>query len=285
MQLNWLFFLEQGVIFSLVITSSVLVIFVAAEMCWPRRQTVQSLSWRWGNNFSLSLLTWYVSHLVNLVLLLALARWTDVIQFGVFHHFEGPAWLPPLVLLVGVQFLAYCSHILFHHVPALWPLHAVHHADVDVDVSTSYRHHPLEPLVFMPLSTPLVVLLGVSPEGVLGYKMVNIFLTVFSHSNVRLPARVDNVLRKFIVTPDFHRVHHSSDCVYTNSNYGSIVPWFDYLFGTARHREYTEHETFELGLEYNRSHASQRLDRLLLAPVQRRHRVDSAPTKTDERGP
>ena len=270
MQLNWLFFLDPGTHAAIIITAAALTLAIAAEMYRPRRELSAPLGWRWGHNLTLAVLTWYVSHVASLAFILFLARWTQIHQFGLFHDYQGSLWLPLLVMLLVTQFISYVTHLLFHHVPWLWAVHAVHHSDVDVDVSTSFRHHPFEPLVFLPLLTPIVLLLGVPPAAVLGYKIVDIFLTIFSHSNVRLPRGLESTLSRFIVTPDFHRVHHSSESQFTNSNYGNIVPWFDYLFGTARKRDFDSHERFELGLEYARDRRSGRLDRLLLAPFSRR---------------
>jgi len=176
-------------------------------------------------------------------------------------------WLPLATLIVVSQFLSYITHVIFHRYPILWRLHEIHHSDVDIDVSTSYRHHPLEPLVFMPLITPLILLLGVSGQTALTYQSIVIAMTVFAHSNLRLPEAIERWLCKIVVTPDFHRLHHSSDKRFTNSNYGGFVPWFDYLFGTASHKPFEEHETMELGLEYHREPRDSRVDRLLLAPV------------------
>jgi len=141
---------------------------------------------------------------------------------------------------------------------------------VDVDVSTSYRHHPLEPLVFLPIVSPLIILLGIGVGATLAFAVIRISLTIFSHSNISVPESVDRVLNTVIVTPDYHRVHHSRELPYTNSNYGSIVPWFDYLFGTARVREFDSHGEFDLGLDQGRSREDNRVDRMIFRLVRPR---------------
>ena len=176
-----------------------------------------------------------------------------------------------LALLLVAQFASYCVHVAFHRFAWLWPIHAVHHTDIDVDVSTSYRHHPLEPLVSLPLLVPALLLLGVTVEVAMVYKLFEVTVSLFSHGNVRLPEALDRQLRRFVVTPDFHRLHHCSRQHHTDSNYGSVVPWFDYLFGTASTCPYDEQASMELGLEYLRAGRDSRLDRLLVIPFRWRH--------------
>ena len=262
--MNWLFFIDQAALIAAIIAGASLTITIAAEMLWPRRSPSAPVAWRWGNNLGLA----------NVVLILLLADWTTVHRLGLFHQFSSGFWLPLLTLFVTLQFITYLTHIAFHRIPWLWRLHAIHHSDVDVDISTNLRHHPLEPLVFMPVLLTVVTLLGVSFEVALTYQIIGIFLNTFAHTNVRLPPKLDRILNKVLVTPDFHRVHHSSERTYTNSNYGNIVPWFDYLFGTAKSRRFEEHESFELGLEYGRDGASNRVDRMLMAPLRRQGSTD-----------
>jgi len=260
---DWLFFLNNMTLISLVITLLVLTLAVWGETFWPRRKLQMPLTWRWGNNLGLAVITWYVSSLASYVILLDVARWTEEQQIGLFYRIEVNTGVQVAALMVISQFLNYWTHVAFHRVPMLWRLHALHHSDVDVDVSTSYRHHPLEPLVFLPIVSPLIILLGIGVGAALSYAVIRIFLTIFSHSNITLPESVDRVLNKVIVTPDYHRVHHSRELPYTNSNYGSIVPWFDYLFGTARERDFDSHGEFDLGLDQGRSLEDNRVDRMI----------------------
>jgi sterol desaturase/sphingolipid hydroxylase (fatty acid hydroxylase superfamily) len=131
-----------------------------------------------------------------------------------------------------------------------------------------YRHHPLEPLVGLLLVAPAIVTLGVGLEVAVGFKLFEVAITLFSHSNVRVPEALDRQMRRLILTPGFHRLHHCAEPGYTNSNYGSTVPWFDYLFGTASARPYDEQESMALGLEYLREPGDGRLDRIVTAPFQ-----------------
>jgi sterol desaturase/sphingolipid hydroxylase (fatty acid hydroxylase superfamily) len=261
--------IDQGMLLALIMTASSLAVWMAGEMFWPRRTLTQPLIWRWSNNLSLAITTGFLSHLATGLMVLAVSQSAALLRIGLFSDQQDAFWLPLLVLLALSQLISYLSHILFHHIRWLWAMHAVHHSDVDVDISTSYRHHPLEPLVFMPIVLPLILFLSVPIAAALTHQAIYIFLSVFSHSNVRLPQKLDSVLRLFVVTPDFHRVHHSSDVEFTNSNYGSIVPWYDYLFGTAKRWDFDEHEHRRLGLEYRREQSDSRLDKMLLAPLRK----------------
>ena len=115
---------------------------------------------------------------------------------------------------------------------------------------------------------PAVMLLGVSPEAALYYRVLDVGLQVFNHSNIRIPASLERWLRYLVVTPDFHRTHHNAEQCYTDSNYGTMVPWFDYCFGTARHQPYEAQVHNQIGLAYFRGHREARLDPLLLQPFQ-----------------
>jgi sterol desaturase/sphingolipid hydroxylase (fatty acid hydroxylase superfamily) len=241
--------------------------FIALEALLPRRELRENLVRRWGNNFSLAIITLYVSNFVSVLFVLYLLSWVDLREIGLLHYFGTGPLLSFAMLLLVSQFLSYIVHVAFHRIPWLWPIHAVHHTDVEIDVSTSYRHHVIEPLVSLPLVAPMILALGPSIEVGVAYKLFEITMAIFSHSNVRLPEGLDKVLRRFILTPDFHRLHHCAEQRFTNSNYGNAVPWFDYLFGTATERPYQEQESMELGLEYLREPRDSWLDRLILTPL------------------
>ncbi|TGD74878.1 sterol desaturase family protein [Mangrovimicrobium sediminis] len=243
---------------------------MALESLLPRRELAAGLANRWLSNFGIGALNWYLTTVLGTWVLIWLSQWAALHQLGLLNRIGAPHWLGFLLLLLSTQLVSYWLHRAFHEVRWLWPIHAVHHSDVDVDVSTSYRHHPLEPLISLPITAPLVIALGVSMEAALAYRVFAVAATLLSHSNVYIPRRADRVLRYLLLTPDYHRLHHCSDPQYTNSNYGSLVPWFDYLFGTARQRPFDEQASMELGLEYLREPRDSRLDQLLLTPLHMR---------------
>jgi len=262
--MKWLpIMISQQTVLAFVVTTGLLAIAMIAELAIPRRTLTGNLSWRWTNNFSLALVTWGVSTLVMHWFYLLLAAWTSIEEYGLLRHLEVGFWPSFLTLFLVAQFLHWATHVAFHRIDWLWPIHAVHHSDIDVDATTTYRHHPLEPLVFLPLVGPVIALLGVPVEAVLAYQLTLIAETIFQHSNIYLPQRCDRWLRKVVVTPDFHRLHHHSDPAFTNSNYGVILPWFDYLFGTASDCDFERHADMELGLEYAREPRASRLDQMI----------------------
>ncbi|WP_170287272.1 sterol desaturase family protein [Halioglobus maricola] len=248
-------------------TAAVFTLCILWETFAPRRTPVSNTGWRWVNNLGLSGLTWYINLMLSTLFVTWLAGWSHLHNVGLLAKLNVGPLLSGLILLTALEFLNYWIHRAFHHVKPLWRLHAIHHTDTDFDVTTSFRHHPLEPLVFLPVLAPLSLVLGAPIEVALPVHLLSITAQVFSHSNARLPAAAEKILRRVILTPDFHRVHHCSEMKYTNSNFGTVVPWFDYLFGTARFRPAEEQEEMKLGLEYMREARDARLDKMLLAPL------------------
>lgn len=248
-------------------TAVAFAIVMLLESLLPRRELSTGLTNRWASNFSIGALNWYLTTVLGTWLVIWLSQWASLYQIGLLPHRGTPTWLGFLALLVSTQFVSYWLHRAFHQTPWLWPIHATHHSDVDVDVSTSYRHHPLEPLISLPITAPVVLALGVSAEAAVMYRFFAVTATLLSHSNLKIPQSVEKYLRYVLLTPDYHRLHHCAEPKFTNSNYGSLVPWFDYLFGTARNRPYEEQASMKLGLEYLRQPRDSRFDQLLLAPL------------------
>jgi sterol desaturase/sphingolipid hydroxylase (fatty acid hydroxylase superfamily) len=170
------------------------------------------------------------------------------------------------VAIVALDLSIYLQHVLFHAVPALWRLHRMHHADLDIDVTTGARFHPIEILLSIGIKLGVVAALGAPAVAVLIFEVLLNATSMFNHSNVRMPARLDRVLRWIVVTPDMHRVHHSVVARETNSNFGFNLPWWDRLFGTYRDQPAAGHEAMTIGIEQFRNPAEQRLDRMLTQP-------------------
>jgi len=242
------------------------VVCLTWEMIWPRRPERAGLASRWASNVGLALIGQVLAHGSHALTLLGVAWLAQHAGGGVFARYD-PGWLGAF-LITGVLFeiVGYALHVLMHEVHWLWRIHAVHHSDTDLDVLSTYRHHPGEPMLVAAASIPIVVVLAPPASVVLALEALRMVVNVVSHANIYVPESVDWVLRRFVITPDFHRLHHCSDRRYTNSNYGVTVPWFDLLFGTARFRPFAAQSSMELGLEYFREPRDSRLDRLLLMP-------------------
>jgi sterol desaturase/sphingolipid hydroxylase (fatty acid hydroxylase superfamily) len=185
---------------------------------------------------------------------------------GVFNVVGVPFAVAFVLSLVVLDLAIWLQHRLFHAVPLFWRLHRVHHADLDFDVTTGARFHPLEILLSMLFKLTVVAALGAPALAVLAFEVLLNATSMFNHGNVRLPASVDRILRLAVVTPDMHRVHHSIDPRETNSNFGFNLPWWDRLFGTYRAQPAAGHDAMTIGIGQFRAPRELWLDRMLLQP-------------------
>ncbi|MDF5441708.1 sterol desaturase family protein, partial [Vibrio parahaemolyticus] len=157
-------------------------------------------------------------------------------------------------------------HVVFHHVKPLWKIHRMHHADLDIDVTTGARFHPFEIIISMGVKIAAVFILGVSPIGIVVFEIVLNASAMFNHSNAKLALSIDQKLRNVIVTPDMHRVHHSVIVKETHSNFGFFLSVWDRFFGTYRAQPKLGHEDVVIGVPEIRDEEEQRLDKLLTQP-------------------
>jgi len=218
------------------------------ELAAPRRRLSQPKGVRWANNIGL---VFFNSFLVRLVFPLAavgMAVFAREQGWGVLNYFAVPHWLAVLAAVIVLDFFIWLQHVMVHAVPALWRLHRMHHADLDFDVTTGARFHPLEILLSMLIKFAVIAVLGPPVLAVIVFEVLLNATSMFNHSNVRIPAGVDRVLRLFVVTPDMHRVHHSVEDDETNSNFGFNLPWWDRLFGTYRAQPRAGHEGMTIGI-------------------------------------
>lgn len=251
------------------LTAALGVFFAMAlwEVAAPcRRRDIPRLV-RWSNNFGLVVLDTILVRVTFPTAAVGFAILARDRGWGLFNVVEVPGWVAFLVSLLALDLAIYIQHVLFHAVPVLWRLHRVHHADLDFDVSTGLRFHPAEILLSMGIKLAVVVALGPSALAVLVFEVLLNASSMFNHSNVRIPARVDQVLRLLIVTPDMHRVHHSARPAETNSNFGFNLAWWDRLLGTFRAQPLDGHEAMTIGLDQFRSRRDLWLDRVLIQPL------------------
>jgi sterol desaturase/sphingolipid hydroxylase (fatty acid hydroxylase superfamily) len=185
---------------------------------------------------------------------------------GLLNLFHVPHPLAILLSVLALDLAIYLQHLMFHAVPLFWRLHRVHHADLDFDVTTGARFHPIEIGLSMLIKFAVILALGPPAVAVLVFEMLLNASSMFNHGNVRFPAAIDRVLRRVVVTPDMHRVHHSIDPRETNSNFGFSLPWWDRLFGTYRAEPQAGHEAMTIGIDRFRAPRELWLDRMLLQP-------------------
>jgi sterol desaturase/sphingolipid hydroxylase (fatty acid hydroxylase superfamily) len=268
---------NEGTVLFLGMVAAVIVAMLL-ETVVPRRPEAPGANRRWANNIGLTLVNQLNVNWLTGVVSAGIAWWGQEEQFGLLRQFDLGFWPTLLLAVLAFEMIAYWFHRAMHAVPWLWRIHAVHHSDTELDVTTTYRNHPLELLVNAPLTIPVILLLGFPVAVVVAYQLLKTSISVVAHSNIRLPAALDRVLRYAIVTPDYHRLHHCSERRFTDSNFSAAFPLFDYLFGTARNRPYADHQSMELGLDYFRRPEDSRIDRLLLMPFvwKPEHRQDAS---------
>jgi sterol desaturase/sphingolipid hydroxylase (fatty acid hydroxylase superfamily) len=246
----------------------ILTVMLLWEGCRPRRPLSRPRQERWVTNLGLTFLnTVLVRVMVGGVAYTAAVFAADH-GVGLLHWRPLPAWAAAAVTLLVLDFALYVQHVLFHALPVLWQLHRMHHADLDVDATTGLRFHPLEIFLSLGLKAAVVVLLGAVPWAVVAFEVLLNAASVFNHGNVALPEHLDRWLRWFVVTPDMHRVHHSTRMVETNSNFGFSVSWWDRLCGTYRAQPALGQVGMDIGLSEYRTPLP--LGQLLLLPFRNR---------------
>lgn len=261
------FIVENEASIRLSVFIGMLVIMGLWELFAPRRAIKISKLLRWGNNLSLVFLNSVLLRLVFPAAALGMALFAQQQGWGLFNYLDYNPWLEVVLAVIILDFIIYLQHVLVHAVPALWRLHRVHHADLDFDVTTGLRFHPLEILLSMLIKIATIAALGPAVLAVIIFEVVLNGMAMFNHGNVGLPAKLDRLLRWFVVTPDMHRVHHSIEDDETNSNFGFNLSWWDRLFGTYREQPRKGHIDMTIGIDkFTTTQQSTWLHGLLIMP-------------------
>lgn len=243
-----------------------LTVLALIEILLPRRPLTTSKARRWFANLGIVALNPLSVRLVFPILPVGMAQLAAEHQWGWLQTVDLPTWLEVAMGVILLDGVIYLQHILHHAVPTLWRLHMVHHADLDYDLTTGLRFHPLEILVSMFIKLTAIAALGPPALAVLIFEVALNASSMFNHSNIRIPGAIDKVLRLFIVTPDMHRVHHSVVIRETNSNYGFNFPWWDRLLGTYIDQPVKGHEAMTIGLAQFRDPGRLTLPWLIILP-------------------
>ena len=249
--------------------AAIFVVVAGLELAAPKRRLTQERGARWRINLSI-----FVIDILLLRFTLGAAAYVTAVYahgqgWGLFGFTGWPPWVEGLAAIILLDFAIYLQHVLSHALPAFWKLHQVHHADLDIDVTTGLRFHPLEILISMLYKVALVAALGADPWAVVIYEAVLNGAALYTHGNMAIPAPVDRALRFVLCTPDMHRVHHSTIPVETNSNYGNFLSVWDRLCGTMRHEPKLGHQGMEIGMNEHREQKRLGLVRMLLLPFSR----------------
>lgn len=255
--------------------ATVFAVMAGWEIAAPRRPYSVGRSRRWPSNLVIVALNVVLVRLMVPVTLAGFALTAEVRGWGLFNMAPAPYWVAVIGSVVLLDLAIYGQHVVFHAVPVLWRLHRMHHADLDFDVTTGVRFHPIEILLSVAIKFGMVLVLGAPALAVVLFEVLLNATSMFNHANARIPEPLDRVLRWIVVTPDMHRVHHSIVWRETNSNFGFNVPWWDRLFGTYRAQPEAGHDGMTIGIEQFRDPRELRLDRMLMQPLRDDHRSDS----------
>jgi sterol desaturase/sphingolipid hydroxylase (fatty acid hydroxylase superfamily) len=244
----------------------VFALMVLWEVLAPRRRQTIGRGTRWPNNLGIVVVDTIVVRVLFPTAAVGMALLAETRGWGLFNLLPMPAWAAVLASVILLDLAIYGQHIAFHAVPVLWRLHRMHHADLEFDVTTGIRFHPIEIALSMVIKFAVVVALGAPALAVLIFEVLLNATSMFNHGNVRLPGWADRILRWLVVTPEMHRVHHSILRRETHSNFGFNLPWWDRLFRIYRAQPEAGHEGMTIGIEQFRDPRELRLDRMLLQP-------------------
>jgi sterol desaturase/sphingolipid hydroxylase (fatty acid hydroxylase superfamily) len=250
----------------------ILTVIAGWEILAPRRPLTDNKRRRWLTNLSLVVIDTTAVRFIFPVLPVGMALMAQQQGWGILNNLLLPSWIKIILVVVALDFVIYLQHVLFHFLPTLWRLHRMHHTDLDIDVTTGIRFHPIEILISMVIKLSVVVLLGAPALAVIVFEVALNATSMFNHGNIRIPVILDRWLRLVVVTPDMHRVHHSVIPRETNSNFGFNLPWWDRLCGTYRPQPEQGHKAMTIGLKEFRDPAMLNLPRLLIQPFARKNK-------------
>lgn len=246
---------------------SILLLMMSAEALFPRKTRVMGRAHRWTSNLLLIVIDGLFVRLLFPIVAVGVAIIAADKNWGFFNIFDLPIWLEIILAIIILDMMIYWQHVASHHIPFLWAMHKVHHADRDIDVTTGSRFHPIEIGLSMAYKMVLVIILGAPVLAVILFELILNGCAMFNHSNVKLPLKFDRILRRFIVTPDMHRVHHSTIASETNSNYGFSLSLWDRIFGSYTAQPSQGHDGMVIGLKEYQNDGPASLTWSLLLPL------------------
>src|SRR5262245_55149747 len=253
----------------------VLIGIALLEWVAPRVIAGDTLGQRWTANFGVTIINWVVLRLfvpggpLAVALLCAHHGW-------LFNRIGTPAWVAIVVAILALDLSAYAQHRLLHRIPVLWRIHRLHHTDQEYDFSTGARFHPVETLYSTAMLSGTILVLGAPPLAVLVSQLLTIAANFIEHANVRVPQRLDALLRLVFVTPDVHRIHHSQNMREGQSNFANTFSWWDRMFRTYIAQPEAGHDGMRFGVPgfLERKHLSLRW--MIVQPFLRDGGTDSA---------
>jgi sterol desaturase/sphingolipid hydroxylase (fatty acid hydroxylase superfamily) len=236
------------------------------EVAAPRRRQMTARQLRWPSNLGIVILDTLAVRVLIPISIAEFAGFCESRGWGVLTLLQVPSWTAVPLAILALDLTIYWQHVVFHAVPALWRVHRMHHADVEFDVTTGIRFHPIEIVLSVLIKMAVILFLGAVPVAVLAFEVLLNATSMFNHGNVRVPDAVDRVLRLLIVTPDMHRVHHSNIRREIDSNFGFNLSVWDRLFRTYQPRPRDGQLGMTIGLDQFRAAGELRLDKMLTQP-------------------
>ena len=257
----------------LIAFAAIFVSMAAFELFSPRLERDELMgavkAKRWFTNLSILVISSVALRVVFPLAAVGTALWAQENGYGLFPLLGTPAWIAGIIAFVVLDFAVWLEHVASHKFRILWRIHRMHHCDPGFDVTTALRFHPLEILISMVWKALIILALGPPAIAVLVFEIVLNGTAMFNHSNVKLPLPVDRLLRLVLVTPDMHRVHHSSDHRETDTNYGFNFPFWDRIFRTYHAQPRLGHRDMDIGLKDYRGDAPTKLGWSLLLPFRK----------------
>lgn len=244
----------------------VLMVMALFEAASPRRSLRSSKTVRWFTNLSITFIDGFTVRIVFPVMAIDIARIAADRQWGLFNNIDISDAAAGIASVLFLDLVIYAQHAAFHHIRPLWRLHKMHHTDLDIDVTTGSRFHPVEIILSMGIKMSVVTVIGAPAWSVLVFEVLLNATAMFNHSNVYIHPAIDGLLRIFVVTPDMHRVHHSVIIKEYNSNFGFNLPWWDRIFRTYRAQPEKGHTEMNIGLARYRDSKKLTLPWLLAIP-------------------
>ena len=243
--------------------AAVFIVMALLEFAMPKRRLTRPRAERWPANLAIialdSLVVRSMAGLAVPLAAVAAAIYAQSAGWGLLNWLHWPVWLESIIAIVSLDFAIWLQHLASHKLPVLWRLHQMHHADVEIDVTTAIRFHPIEIALSMLWKIFWVMVLGAPAGAVLLFEVILTAMAMFNHGNVALPIWLDSTVRRLLVTPDMHRVHHSVLEREHNSNYGFNLSVWDRLFATYTEAPEQGHAGMTIGLNEFQSDAPTRL--------------------------
>jgi sterol desaturase/sphingolipid hydroxylase (fatty acid hydroxylase superfamily) len=267
-----MFIIDNEVFIRLGFFCGIFAFMASWEIIAPRRALSNPRGTRWFHNLALTFLNSLIVRLLFPVTSIGFALYCREHNWGIFNMSKTTEWPAGILSVIVLDLTIYAQHVFFHKIPFFWRFHRMHHTDLDIDVTSGARFHPVEIVLSMGIKMAIIVILGAPAWSILVFEVLLNATSMFNHSNVLMNDRIDRYLRRFLVTPDMHRVHHSVIIRETNSNFGFNLPWWDRLFGTYRDQPASGHEAMTLGLANYRDRKWLTLPWMLVVPFSDEYR-------------